>query len=219
MAGRANPFDWSGGDPALDFVNTLDERPSGAAVENLATYRDLVRFAALAGLIEASASHRLRSLKGPNCFRIARRARELEGTPVRDPGRGPRRQDRAQNLAGCDCIGSAPGSRRASACRNGDIKRGQARLDLAILAGNSAARLRARHRIPARGGRSQPYPKVRRIRLRGVFHRYKQGASTAVVQHAELRQSRKTKALAFGGGLTQSRRVGKGASAPCPPFF
>jgi predicted RNA-binding Zn ribbon-like protein len=77
MAGRANPFDWSGGDPALDFVNTLDERPSGAPVENLATYGDLVRFAELAGLIEASASNRLRLLEGPNCSRIARRAREL----------------------------------------------------------------------------------------------------------------------------------------------
>jgi predicted RNA-binding Zn ribbon-like protein len=77
MAGRANPFDWSGGDPALDFVNTLDERPSTAPVDNLATYGDLVRFAALAGLIEASASARLRSLGGPNCARIARRARGL----------------------------------------------------------------------------------------------------------------------------------------------
>jgi predicted RNA-binding Zn ribbon-like protein len=77
MAGRANPFDWSGGDPALDFVNTLDQRPSAAAVENLATYRDLVRFAALAGLIEASALNRLRSLEGPTCSRVARRAREL----------------------------------------------------------------------------------------------------------------------------------------------
>jgi len=76
MARRANPFDWSGGDPALDFVNTLDERPSGAPVENLAIYGDLVRFAELAGLIEASVSDRLRSLEGPNCFRIARRARE-----------------------------------------------------------------------------------------------------------------------------------------------
>ena len=34
MVRAANPFDWSGGDPALDFVNTLDERPSGAPVEN-----------------------------------------------------------------------------------------------------------------------------------------------------------------------------------------
>jgi predicted RNA-binding Zn ribbon-like protein len=77
MAGPADPFDWSGGDPALDFANTLDDRPSEAPVERLATYRDLVNFAALAGLIEASASHRLRSLEGPNCLRIARRARGL----------------------------------------------------------------------------------------------------------------------------------------------
>jgi predicted RNA-binding Zn ribbon-like protein len=77
MAGRANPFDWSGGHPALDFVNTLDERPSGAPVENLATYGDLVRFAELAGLIEASAARHVRLLTGPNGSRIARRAREL----------------------------------------------------------------------------------------------------------------------------------------------
>jgi len=77
MARRANPFDWSGGDPALDFVNTLDERLSGAPVENLATYGDLVRFAELAGLTEPSTSARLRSLDGPDCSRIARRAREL----------------------------------------------------------------------------------------------------------------------------------------------
>jgi predicted RNA-binding Zn ribbon-like protein len=77
MARRANPFDWSGGHSALDFVNTLDERPSGAPVENLATYGDLVSFAGFAGLIEASALDRLRSLEGPNYSRIARRAREL----------------------------------------------------------------------------------------------------------------------------------------------
>jgi predicted RNA-binding Zn ribbon-like protein len=77
MAGRADPFDWSGGDPALDLVNTLDERPSGAPIENLATYGGLVRFAELAGIIEPSVSKRLQSLKGPACSRIARRAREL----------------------------------------------------------------------------------------------------------------------------------------------
>jgi predicted RNA-binding Zn ribbon-like protein len=77
MAGRANPLDWSGGHPALDFVNTLDERPSGAPVENLATYGDLVRFAGLAGLIETSVANRLRSLMGPKCSRIGRRARKL----------------------------------------------------------------------------------------------------------------------------------------------
>lgn len=77
MVRAANPFDWSGGDPALDFVNTLDERPSGAPVENLATYGELVRFAELAGLIEASISNRLRLVEGPNCSRIATRARAL----------------------------------------------------------------------------------------------------------------------------------------------
>ena len=77
MAGRANPFDWSGGHPALDFVNTLDERPSGAPVENLSTYGDLVRFAGLAGIIGPSVSARLQSLEGPACTRIAKRARAL----------------------------------------------------------------------------------------------------------------------------------------------
>jgi predicted RNA-binding Zn ribbon-like protein len=77
MARCADPFDWSGGDPALDFVNTLDERSSGAPIENLAAYGGLVRFAELAGIIEPSASERLQSLKGPACSRIARRAREL----------------------------------------------------------------------------------------------------------------------------------------------
>ncbi|MEA2883220.1 MAG: hypothetical protein QOH32_2476 [Bradyrhizobium sp.] len=77
MARRTDPFDWSGGDPALDFVNTLDERPSAAPVENLATWRDLLNFAGLAGLIEASVVNRLRLLTGPNCSRVARRAREL----------------------------------------------------------------------------------------------------------------------------------------------
>jgi predicted RNA-binding Zn ribbon-like protein len=77
MAGRADPFDWSGGDPALDLVNTLDQRPSGAPIENLAAYGGLVRFAELAGIIEPSVSKRLQSLEGPACSRIARRAREL----------------------------------------------------------------------------------------------------------------------------------------------
>lgn len=77
MASRANPFDWSGGHPALDFVNTLDERPSGAPVENLATYGDLVWFSELAGIIEPSTSKHLQSLRGAACARIARRAREL----------------------------------------------------------------------------------------------------------------------------------------------
>ena len=51
MSKRADPFEWGGGHPALDFVNTLDERPFDRPIENLATYRDLVRFAQLAGLV------------------------------------------------------------------------------------------------------------------------------------------------------------------------
>jgi len=38
------------GHPALDFVNTLGERPFDRPIENLATYRDLVRFAQAAAL-------------------------------------------------------------------------------------------------------------------------------------------------------------------------
>jgi predicted RNA-binding Zn ribbon-like protein len=77
MTRRTNSFDWSGGHPALDFVNTLDERPSDAPIENLATYDDLVSFTELAGLIEPSAARRLRSLGGPTCTRVVRRTREL----------------------------------------------------------------------------------------------------------------------------------------------
>jgi predicted RNA-binding Zn ribbon-like protein len=72
-----DPFDWSGGHPALDFVNTLDERPSDSPVENLVTYRDLVRFAELAGLCTPSAARQLSQLRGPACARIAERARKL----------------------------------------------------------------------------------------------------------------------------------------------
>lgn len=74
---QGDPFDWSGGHSALDFVNTLDERSSDAPIDNLATYDALVRFAELAGLIDPLASGRLKSLKGPAGARIARRARAL----------------------------------------------------------------------------------------------------------------------------------------------
>ena len=77
MTRRTNSFDWSGGHPALDLVNTVDERPSDAPIENLATYNDLLSFTELAGLIEPSAAERLRSLSGPTCTRVARRARGL----------------------------------------------------------------------------------------------------------------------------------------------
>jgi predicted RNA-binding Zn ribbon-like protein len=77
MSNRADPFDWSGGHPALDLVNTLDERPFDSPIENLSTYRDLVRFAELARLIEPSIAARLRNLDGPACSRVATRGRKL----------------------------------------------------------------------------------------------------------------------------------------------
>jgi predicted RNA-binding Zn ribbon-like protein len=77
MPRRNNPFDWSGGHPALDLVNTLDERPSEAPAENLVTYAALVDFTELAGIVEPAAAARLRSLSGPACARVTRRVRDL----------------------------------------------------------------------------------------------------------------------------------------------
>ena len=75
---RANPFEWSGGHPALDLVNTLDERPSASPIENLATYRDLIRFAALAGLIDRETAARLQQFdkSGSPIVKRARKLRE-----------------------------------------------------------------------------------------------------------------------------------------------
>src|SRR5262245_64067033 len=77
MSDRAGPFDWSGGHPALDLVNTLDERLFPSAIENLATYGDLVRFAEQAKLIEPSVARRLRNLTEPACSRVATQVRKL----------------------------------------------------------------------------------------------------------------------------------------------
>ena len=35
MSGRDDKFEWNGGHPALDLVNTLDERPFPTPIENL----------------------------------------------------------------------------------------------------------------------------------------------------------------------------------------
>src|SRR3954447_26912653 len=77
MRDRDDRFEWSGGDPALDLVNTLDERPSPAPIENLATYRDLTRFAELAGLIDRGTVRRLPKLDGRSGSHIVKRARRL----------------------------------------------------------------------------------------------------------------------------------------------
>jgi predicted RNA-binding Zn ribbon-like protein len=70
-------FEWSGGHSALDFVNTLDDRPLERPVEILATYRDLVLFTELAGLIEPAVARKLRARSGPECSRVVTRARAL----------------------------------------------------------------------------------------------------------------------------------------------
>lgn len=77
MSRRTDPFDWSGGDPALDFVNTLDERPFDPPTEHLPTYRDLVWFTELAGLIQRPTARRLRNVRGPASIRVAKRALRL----------------------------------------------------------------------------------------------------------------------------------------------
>ena len=202
MARRADPFDWSGGHPALDFVNTLDERPSDAPVENLATYGDLVRFAELAGLIEPSASKRLQSLKGPACTRIAKTCSRAEGTPARDPGCD------ATSGSPClkprwmrshrKCVGLTQRERSSQLEHRALVRHcwlSPSSPEIPLHACALAVEDFARH------CRSQSNPKVRRVRLRRLFHRHEQGAPTAVVQHAELRQSRKTKALARGSRL------------------
>src|SRR5215813_13376268 len=77
MTASADPFDLSGGHPALDFVNTLDERPFPEPVENLAEYRDLVRFVELTGLVVPSQASALRKRAAVDHAAIARRARQL----------------------------------------------------------------------------------------------------------------------------------------------
>jgi len=76
MTGRYRSFDLSGGHPALDFVNTLDERPFPAPVETLADYAALVRFAEVTGLVVAAQARQLRKPVAHHTA-IAKRAREL----------------------------------------------------------------------------------------------------------------------------------------------
>jgi predicted RNA-binding Zn ribbon-like protein len=77
MTAANDPFDWSGGHPALDFVNTLDERPLPKPIERLTSYAELVRFAGLAGIITPAQAKRLRTLSGHGPARVAKDARQL----------------------------------------------------------------------------------------------------------------------------------------------
>lgn len=77
MSDRPDVFDWSGGHPALDLVNTLDERPFDQPIELLTTYRDLVIFVELAGLVDPSTATGLASLSGRKCADTLERTRDL----------------------------------------------------------------------------------------------------------------------------------------------
>jgi predicted RNA-binding Zn ribbon-like protein len=74
---RDDGFDWSGGHPALDLVNTLDERPSGAPIDRLASYSDLLAFAVAAAIVSPALARRLCALDGRAAARIVRRTRVL----------------------------------------------------------------------------------------------------------------------------------------------
>ena len=77
MTANAHPFDLSGGHPALDFVNTRDERLSPVPVENLAGYSHLVRFAELTGLVASAEARQLRKVTAADHGVVVRRARQL----------------------------------------------------------------------------------------------------------------------------------------------
>ena len=155
MTRRADPYDWSGGHPALDFVNTLDERPSDAPIENLATYDALVRFAGLAGLIEPSASKRFQPLKGAAGTRIARRARELREHLYAILAANYARQPVPQGSLDSYRLGSPSCSRSASVHPSGSVEGGQTPLAVTNFSGSSIACLCAGGRKPARHCRSR----------------------------------------------------------------
>jgi predicted RNA-binding Zn ribbon-like protein len=77
MTASTDRFDLSGGHPALDFINTLDERPFPEPIENLADFTDLVRFAELTGLVTSGQARALRKLAPASHTLVARRARQL----------------------------------------------------------------------------------------------------------------------------------------------
>jgi len=72
-------FELSGGHPALDFVNTLDDRfAPGGPSELLKDYGDLVRFALQTKLLQPSQARSLASaVEAGTAARVLRAAREL----------------------------------------------------------------------------------------------------------------------------------------------
>jgi len=68
----ATAFEWLGGDPALDFVNTVSWDRAGLARERLASYDDLLAWTRAA-----------RTLPAGDIARLARRAARLPGEAAR----------------------------------------------------------------------------------------------------------------------------------------
>ena len=79
-ASERPPFELIAGNVCLDFINTLDDRPSGEPKELLKDYYDLARFGAESGLLtpgqRAYLDERVR-LKPDEAEKAMRRAREL----------------------------------------------------------------------------------------------------------------------------------------------
>ncbi len=203
MSNRANPFEWSGGHPALDLVNTLDERPSGAPIENLATYHDLTRFAALAGLIDrrtAAGLERLDSRSGSTVVKSARRLREHlhDVLAAANSGRSARQPDldalsaaiRAAHAARKLVASPSPGlaDRRWSPALAREIPLHACSLAIECL---------------LVGEDTQENSKMRSCGLRRLLPRHQQGTAPAVVQHERLRQPRKAAAVAWRGTIAR----------------
>ncbi|OIQ98891.1 CGNR zinc finger [mine drainage metagenome] len=71
LESMAPSFEWLGGHPALDFLNTLDERRSDAPLERLPDYATLVAFVRQARLVPASDAARLAARAGGGAARAA----------------------------------------------------------------------------------------------------------------------------------------------------
>ncbi len=79
LATDTSPFELCGGHPALDFVNSLDNRfVAGGPREHLSEYTSLLRFTQQAGLLGAPQVRELGRTVGPAAAsRVLRSAREL----------------------------------------------------------------------------------------------------------------------------------------------
>jgi len=73
-------FGFIGGDPSIDFVNTVDDRLAESPSDRLASYDDLLDWTELAGLVRSEALTSLReaaSEREQNALRVLRRARSF----------------------------------------------------------------------------------------------------------------------------------------------